>query len=85
VASEKTKSFVFPKKELYGEDSKFLGSHLDNAVEKEILLEDEPGTYIFPKPNRLVFLTSGVLHCITQRVTMSGQQYRGFLRILRVF
>lgn len=80
LASAKTKDFVFPEKELYGEEAKFLGSHLDNTVEQEVLLEDEPGTYLFPKPNRLVVITSGVLHCIKKVEEAAGNNVRATIQ-----
>lgn len=80
VASPKTKDFVFPTKKLYEGEEKFLGSHLDNTVETEVLLNDEPGTYILPKPNRLVFLTSGVLHCIKKVEDSAGHNVRASIQ-----
>jgi Rps23 Pro-64 3,4-dihydroxylase Tpa1-like proline 4-hydroxylase len=53
---------------------------LENAHETKILMEEGVGTYLMPKPNRLVFLTSGVLHCIKKVERAAGNKVRGTIQ-----
>jgi Rps23 Pro-64 3,4-dihydroxylase Tpa1-like proline 4-hydroxylase len=80
VASLKTKEAVFPKTKTYEGQEKFLGSHMENSHEIPILMEEGVGTYILPKPNRLVFLTSGVIHCIKKVEAAAGNKLRGTIQ-----
>ena len=80
VAPLKTRHVKFPKKQLYEGGEKFIGSHIDNAHEIEPLMEEGLGTYIMPKPNRLVFLTSGVMHCIKKVDMAAGNKMRGTIQ-----
>jgi hypothetical protein len=80
VAPLKTRAAVFPKTRTYEGQEKFLGAHMDNSHETPILMEEGVGTYIMPKPNRLVFLTSGVLHCIKKVEAAAGNNLRGTIQ-----
>lgn len=80
VASLKTRKAVFPRTETYKGQQKFLGSHIESAHETPILMEEGIGTYILPKPNRLVFLTAGVLHCIKKVEAAAGNKVRGTIQ-----
>lgn len=80
VADGSTKDFEFPHKELYGEEPRFLGTHLDNSVENEKLLEVGVGQYIVPKPNRFVVITAGVLHSIKKVDAAAGNNVRSTLQ-----
>ncbi len=42
------------------------GGHLDSAKEDSVLLENGTGTYVIPKPNRLVVLGGGIAHKINR-------------------
>lgn len=76
VSSENTKKLVYPKVKNYEGNKISLGSHIDSSFEDTSLLEEGVGRYIMPKPNRLVFLTSGVLHCIKKVDPSAGQNIR---------
>ena len=76
LAPLKTREMSFPESALYGGVSKILGSHLEHDHEREALLEEGFGTYILPKPNRLVFITSGALHCIKKVEASAGDRVR---------
>lgn len=76
VAGPESKEFEFPESRLFGGGSRFLGTHLDNAPENKSLLATGTGTYILPKPNRLVVVPSGVLHGIKKVDPAAGSQVR---------
>lgn len=80
VASPSTRQAVFPKTLTYEGQEKFLGAHLESSHETPILMEEGLGTYIMPKPNRLVFLTSGILHCIKKVERAAGNKVRGTIQ-----
>ena len=76
ISSYETQKLKYPESELYGGEKKYLGSHLDNIFEKEALLSSGIGTYIMPKPNRLVIITSGIIHCIKKVEEAAGNKVR---------
>jgi 2OG-Fe(II) oxygenase superfamily len=76
VADIGTRLVKFPVSELYGHESKFLGTHMDNAPENDALLETAIGTYVLPKPNRLVVVPAGVLHAIKKVDPAAGDHHR---------
>jgi hypothetical protein len=80
VAPGETKQCPIPKTMLYEGKEKFLGSHLDNSFERDVLLETGYGQYILPKPNRLVLLTSGVIHCIKKVDPAAGNKVRATIQ-----
>jgi hypothetical protein len=80
VADQSTKNVVFPETQLYGGESTFLGTHLDNSFENEKLLELGIGHYIFPKPNRFVALSSGILHAIKKVDLAAGNHVRASIQ-----
>lgn len=80
VAPAQTKDIEMPKEKLYEGTEKFLGSHLDNKFEREALLSSGYGQYILPKPNRLVILTSGVIHCIKKVDPAAGNKVRATIQ-----
>ena len=53
-----------------------LGSHIDNRVEDEVLSEVGLGTYIMPKPNRLVVLGGATPHRISPVHPAAGDNIR---------
>ncbi len=80
VAPAQTKHHVIPTTKLYEGTEKFLGSHLDNKFERDVLMESGHGQYIMPKPNRLVLLTSGVIHCIKKVDPAAGNRVRATIQ-----
>ena len=80
MAPLKTRQAIFPKTERYKEETKFIGSHLNNRHEVDILMEEGRGHYIMPKPNRLVVMTSGVLHCIKKVDQAAGNKVRATIQ-----
>ena len=74
ISPLKTKDFFHKKTSLYEGGEKFVGTHLDMSQEIEPLMEEGIGTYIMPKPNRLVFLTSGVMHSIKKVDLAAGNK-----------
>jgi hypothetical protein len=80
VADLETKNFQFSETELYGEPSRFIGTQLENGQENDRLLEPGVGTYIFPKPNRLVFVPAGVMHAIKRVDQSAGRRVRATLQ-----
>lgn len=80
VAHPETKHHVMPTTKLYEGTEKFLGSHLDNKFERDVLMETGYGHYVMPKPNRLVILTSGVIHCIKKVDPAAGNKVRATIQ-----
>ena len=80
ISSPQTARLEFPKKALYEGGEKYLGSHLDNTFETEALMEEGLGNYILPKPNRLVLMSSGVLHCIKRVDANAGDHVRATIQ-----
>jgi len=80
VAPASSKNKAIPKSKLYEGNEKFLGSHLDNKFEKDVLLETGHGQYIMPKPNRMVLLTAGVIHCIKKVDPAAGNKVRATIQ-----
>jgi hypothetical protein len=72
ISSPQTATLEFPKRTLYEGGKKYLGSHLDNKFETDALMEEGMGHYILAKPNRLVLMGSGVLHCIKEWMLTQG-------------
>ncbi|HFK6080884.1 TPA: 2OG-Fe(II) oxygenase [Enterobacter cloacae] len=50
-----------------------LGGHLDSRQEDKVLLSKGTGTYVMPKPNRLVVLGGGIAHKINHVADAAGQ------------
>lgn len=80
IAPLRTRNAKFPKSQRYKQPEKFTGSHLENKHEVDILMEEGRGHYIMPKPNRLVFMTSGVLHCIKKVDSAAGNKVRATIQ-----
>ncbi|OJW54971.1 MAG: hypothetical protein BGO67_05125 [Alphaproteobacteria bacterium 41-28] len=80
IAPYETKDLKYPTSTLYHSESKYLGSHLESAFEKEALLEHSVGTYILPKPNRLVIISSGIIHCIKKVENAAGNKVRATIQ-----
>jgi hypothetical protein len=80
IANISTKDLRFPATRLMGEESRFIGTHFDNSLENERLLETGEGMYIFPKPNRLVVVPGGVLHCIKKVDASAGNCVRASMQ-----
>lgn len=81
LAPYETKHVQFPKSHLYNkEHPQYLGSHFDTEFEKEVLNEHSIGTYIIPKPNRLLLLTSGIIHCIKKVDPAIGDKVRATIQ-----
>jgi Rps23 Pro-64 3,4-dihydroxylase Tpa1-like proline 4-hydroxylase len=55
---------------------RFVGYHLDNRFENHQLMIPGTGTFIMPKPNRAVFLRSGIFHTIRRVDKAAGQNVR---------
>lgn len=53
-----------------------IGGHLDSTTENNVLLEKGLGTYVMPKPNRLVVLGGGIAHKINRVNTGESSQPR---------
>ncbi len=58
------------------DETRRVGQHLDNAWEKEKLMEMGTGRYVFPKPNRLVIVAPGCAHCINPLTAAAGDTVR---------
>jgi hypothetical protein len=80
VAPAETRHHPIPKSKLYEGTEKSLGSHIDNQFERDVLLESGHGQYIMPKPNRLVLLTSGVIHSIKKVDPAAGNKVRATIQ-----
>jgi hypothetical protein len=76
MAGEETRDLVFEEKPLYGGERSLIGTHMDNSVENNAVLATGTGQYVFPKPNRLVVLPVGVLHCIKRVEGAAGDNAR---------
>lgn len=80
VAPHETKHHIMPKSKLYEGTEKFLGSHLDNQFERDVLMDNARGEFVLPKPNRLVIMTSGVIHCIKKVDPAAGNKVRATIQ-----
>jgi Rps23 Pro-64 3,4-dihydroxylase Tpa1-like proline 4-hydroxylase len=80
ISSPQTATLEFPKRTLYEGGKKYLGSHLDNKFETDALMEEGMGHYILAKPNRLVLMGSGVLHCIKRVDANAGDHVRATIQ-----
>ena len=80
ISSPQTATLEFPKKALYEGEEKYLGSHLDNVFETQALMEEGIGHYILAKPNRLILMGSGVLHCIKRVDANAGDHVRATIQ-----
>jgi Rps23 Pro-64 3,4-dihydroxylase Tpa1-like proline 4-hydroxylase len=79
-ASPSTKNATFPKTLTYEGQQTFLGSHMENTHETNILMEEGVGTYILPKPNRLILMAGGILHCIKKVDCAAGNKVRASIQ-----
>ncbi|MGA0164826.1 MAG: hypothetical protein ACO3LE_11400 [Bdellovibrionota bacterium] len=50
--------------------------HLSNSEESALLMEDGFGTFILPKPNRLVVFKSGIMYMIKRIDSNAGEALR---------
>ena len=75
-----TREVRYPQSPLYNSESRYLGSALDNSFEQKVLLEHSVGTYIVPKPNRLIIITSGIIHAIKKVDPAAGDHVRATIQ-----
>ena len=80
LAPYETRNVCYPKSALYNTESRYLGSALDNSFEQQVLLEHSVGTYIVPKPNRLIIMTSGIIHSIKKVDPAAGDHVRATIQ-----
>ena len=80
IAPFETRDLKYPTVPVYGQKDKYIGSHLDNSFEKQTLLNHSVGTYIMPKPNRLVVISSGIIHCIKKVEAAAGNNVRATIQ-----
>ncbi len=52
------------------------GQHLDNSLENARLMEQGLGQFVFPKPNRLVVVQTGVAHAVNPVTKAAGDRVR---------
>lgn len=52
------------------------GQHLDNSRENARLMEQGLGSFVFPKPNRLVIVQTGVAHAVNPVTKAAGDNVR---------
>lgn len=80
ISDASTKDVVYDTQTTYSGEQKFLGSHLDTSTENKALMEKGFGLYVQPKPNRLVILTSGVIHTIKRVDENAGDNVRSTIQ-----
>lgn len=62
---------------IYHRDPKVRsGQHLDNSLENARLMEQGLGQFVFPKPNRLVIVQTGVAHAVNPVTKAAGDRVR---------
>ncbi|MDB4967577.1 MAG: hypothetical protein JWN44_3266 [Myxococcales bacterium] len=76
VAEESTRHLHYPAEEVMGRGRVPVGMEIDNSYESAQLLEAGVGTYIMPKPNRLVVQAAGYLHRVTRVDASAGAAVR---------
>ncbi|MBI3297799.1 MAG: 2OG-Fe(II) oxygenase [Elusimicrobia bacterium] len=77
IAAEKPRIGAYPKRPVVGApEGKMIGFHLDNAGQNERLLGPGLGTYVQPKPNRLVLIGRGISHTIKKTEADAGDRAR---------
>jgi len=72
-------AFMKSPQELYGAPNgqKFsYGAHFDNSEANKTILESGVGTYVMPKPNRLVIIKERNPHCVTKVDDAAGDHVR---------
>jgi len=52
------------------------GQHMDNSLENSRLMEQGLGQFVFPKPNRLVIVQTGVAHAVNPVSKAAGDRVR---------
>jgi len=73
------KVLSYPKKEMYGGKQGAIGLHIDNDASNAMLMDHGIGSYIVPKPNRLILIKVGALHRITPVHEAAGDRVRASL------
>ncbi len=68
--------FSKPKPVMGLEGEYSFGSHLDNKDANSLLMENGFGTYIMPKPNRLVLISGGSPHYVKKVDPAAGDRVR---------
>lgn len=69
--------FLKPKRKIMGSDGDWsFGAHLDNSEASQLIMELGVGHYVLPKPNRLVLLKGGAVHCVTKVTAAAGDHVR---------
>ncbi len=77
IAQEKPRIGAYPKRPVLGDpQGKMIGFHLDNKGQNERLMEAGLGTYVHPKPNRLVLIGRGISHTIKKTEADAGDRVR---------
>jgi Rps23 Pro-64 3,4-dihydroxylase Tpa1-like proline 4-hydroxylase len=76
LLAEGANDVEFSKVELYGGEQRFIGTHFDNSAENDALFAEGIGQFILPKPNRLVVIPVGFLHCIKRVDEAAGLAIR---------
>lgn len=69
--------FMKPERPLMGAKTAYsFGAHLDNSEANEFLMKEGVGSYVAPKPNRLVILKSGAVHRVSKVSPAAGGNVR---------
>jgi Rps23 Pro-64 3,4-dihydroxylase Tpa1-like proline 4-hydroxylase len=68
--------FALPLREKYEGGTATIGCHIDNTPMSENLMQQGLGTFIQPRPNRLVVLKKGILHTIKKVDSAAGSNLR---------
>ncbi|HVE13640.1 MAG TPA: proline hydroxylase [Elusimicrobiota bacterium] len=77
VADEKPRIGAYPRRPVLGApQGKLIGFHLDNRGQSERLLGPGLGSYVSPKPNRIVLIGRGISHAIKKTEADAGDRVR---------
>ncbi len=69
--------FLQPSRSIMGVKEKHsFGAYIDNSKANELLMNRGMGTYIFPKPNRLVVISAGNAHTVSKVHAAAGDHLR---------
>jgi hypothetical protein len=77
IAKEKPRIGAYPKRPVLGNKAgKMIGFHLDNEEQNRRVLDAGLGSYVMPKPNRLVIIGRGISHTIKKTEGDAGDRVR---------
>jgi len=76
IDSKTVASTDYPKKEIYKDQFKEIGYALDNKEVNKQISEPGYGSFIYPKPNRLIIFKPKIWHKISPVSLNAGENYR---------